>query len=83
MEPIETVKRFIVENFLFGNDEKLKNDTSFLNSDIIDSTGILELIAFLEETYDLSIEDAEMLPENFDSLINISRYLADKLNNEG
>ena len=82
MEPIETVKRFIVENFLFGNDEKLKNDTSFLDSDIIDSTGILELIAFMEETYDLSIEDAEMLPENFDSLNNISSYLSSKLSVE-
>ncbi len=79
MEHIETIRKFIIENFLFGNGEKLKDDTSFLTSDIIDSTGILELIAFLEETYDLSIKDAEMLPENFDSLINISSYLARQL----
>jgi acyl carrier protein len=82
MEHIETVRKFIVENFLFGNDEKLKDDTSFLNSDILDSTGILELVAFLEETYDFSIEDEEMLPENFDSLINVSSYLVRKLNSE-
>ncbi len=83
MEHIETVRKFIVENFLFGEGEKLKDETSFLNSDIIDSTGILELIAFLEETYDFNIEDAEMVPENFDSLINISSYLTRKLNGEG
>ena len=83
MENVKTVRTFIVENFLFGDGEKLKDDTSFLNSDIIDSTGILEVVAFLEETYDFSIDDAEMVPENFDSLVNISSYLTRKLNSDG
>jgi acyl carrier protein len=83
MDHVEVVKKFIIENFLFGEGERLKDDTSFLNSDIIDSTGILELVAFLEETYDISIEDEEMVPENIDSLINISSFLTRKLNGEG
>jgi acyl carrier protein len=80
MEHIEPVRTFIVENFLFGDSERLKDDTSFLDSDIIDSTGILEVVAFLEETYDISIEDEEMIPENMDSLVNISSFLGRKLN---
>lgn len=80
MEYKETVRDFIVENFLFGESDRLKDNTSFLDTAIIDSTGILELIAFLEETFDVRIEDTEMLPENFDSLNNISGYLSKKLN---
>ena len=80
MDYKENVRSFIVENFLFGESDRLKDDTSFLDSAIIDSTGILELIAFLEESFDISIDDTEMLPENFDSLDNISGYLSKKLN---
>lgn len=82
MDYKESVKNFIVENFLFGESDRIKDDTSFLDSAIIDSTGILELIAFLEETFDVSIDDQEMLPENFDSLNNISQYLSKKLSKQ-
>ncbi|MBD3344247.1 MAG: acyl carrier protein [Chitinivibrionales bacterium] len=75
---INEVKQFIVDNFLFGDDSKLQNDTSFLESGIIDSTGILEVITFLEETYDIKVEDEEMLPENLDSLNNISTFVTKK-----
>jgi acyl carrier protein len=80
MEHINTVRHFIVENFLFGDGESLKADTSFLEEGIIDSTGILELVMFLEETYDIKIEDDELVPENFDNLENIAQYLGKKLN---
>ncbi len=73
------VREFIVENFLFGDGDTLKEDTSFLESGIIDSTGILELIFFLEETYSVKIEDDELIPENMDSLKNICRYIECKL----
>jgi acyl carrier protein len=69
----------VVENFLFGDDGPLKEDTSFLEEGIIDSTGILELIAFLEETYGLTIRDEEYVPENFDTLGNVARFLERKL----
>ncbi|MBN2123710.1 MAG: acyl carrier protein [Deltaproteobacteria bacterium] len=76
---LETVRNFVVENFLFGDDGPLKEDTSFLEEGIIDSTGILELIAFLEETYGLTIRDEEYVPENFDTLGNVARFLERKL----
>ena len=65
MDHMENIRNFIIENFLFGDGEKLGNETSFLDSGIIDSTGILELVAFIEENFDINIDDTEMLPENF------------------
>ena len=59
MEVAETIRQFIIDNFLFEEDENLKNDTSFLENGIIDSTGILELVTFLEETYGISVEDED------------------------
>lgn len=75
----EDIRRFIVENFLMGQDsEKLKETTSFLEDGIIDSTGVLELVAFLEETYGIRVEDEELIPENLDSINNIAAYLENK-----
>jgi acyl carrier protein len=78
MNHIETIHGFIVENFLFGDGEQLTNETSFLDSGIIDSTGILELITFLEETYNITIEDDELIPENLDSLNNVVKFIGQK-----
>ncbi len=76
----ETVKEFIVQNFLFGQEDiKIDSDDSFLESGIIDSTGILELVTFIEETYGIEIADEEMLPENLDSLERISLFISNKL----
>ena len=73
-----TIKDFIIENFLFGDDEGLKDDISFLEEGIIDSTGILELITFLEEDFSIEIDDEEMIPENLDSINNIIAFLNKK-----
>ena len=73
-----TIKDFIIENFLFGDDEGLKDDVSFLEEGIIDSTGILELITFLEEDFSIEIDDEEMIPENLDSINNIIAFLNKK-----
>lgn len=75
-----TIKNFIIENFLFGDGKNLKQDTSFLESGIIDSTGILELITFLEETYDIKVEDEELIPENLDSIKSVAQFLDKKVN---
>ncbi|HUV63778.1 MAG TPA: acyl carrier protein [Sedimentisphaerales bacterium] len=72
------VREFVVNNFLFGDGESLEEDTSFLEAGIIDSTGILELIMFLEETYGITIEDRELVPDNMDSLKNIARFVQKK-----
>ena len=74
----DQVQQFIVDNFLFGDSSQLDTDTSFLNESIIDSTGILELIMFLEETFDIHVEDQELIPENLDSLNNIEQFIKTK-----
>jgi len=69
------VRAFIVENFLFGDGDSLEDGTSFFDNGIVDSTGILELVLFLEETYDIRVEDEDVVPENFDSLDAVGSYL--------
>ncbi|MCK4517075.1 MAG: acyl carrier protein [Spirochaetaceae bacterium] len=77
----KAVRDFIVENFLFGvEDANLTDQASFLETGIIDSTGILELVAFIETEYDITIQDEEMLPRNLDSLENISAFVIRKRN---
>lgn len=80
MNYISDVREYIVEHFLFGDREKLQDDKSFLESGIIDSTGILELVTFLEENYNIAVADDELIPENLDSLNNIDTYLNRKMN---
>lgn len=75
----EKVREFVIENFLFGDSGALQDDTSFLEEGIIDSTGILELVTFLEDTFSISVNDDELIPENLDSLNNIAVYLAGKM----
>lgn len=75
MDNSSKIREFIVENFLFGDGHVLKEDTSFMQEGIIDSTGILELVFFLEETFGVSVEDDELVPENMDSLQNIARFI--------
>lgn len=74
-----TVREFISENFLFRADAEIDNDQSLLESGVIDSTGVLEVIAFLESTFGISIADNEIVPENLDSINSMTRYLAAKL----
>ena len=76
---IETVSHFVIEKFLFGDADELKEGTSFLEEGVIDSTGILELVMFLEETYAIKIQDEELVPQNMDSVQNIARFLDVKL----
>ncbi len=75
----EDLRRFIIENFLYGDQRiALKDDDSFSGRGIIDSTGVLELIAFVETRFGISIEDEEVIPENLDSLAKLTRYVARK-----
>ncbi|UCF14789.1 MAG: acyl carrier protein [Phycisphaerales bacterium] len=75
MESINKIRQFIVENFLFGDGDTLKDDTSFMEEGIIDSTGILELVLFLEESLGITVEDHELVPENMDTLQNVSAFV--------
>jgi len=74
------LRGFIVENFLFGDDTGLDENASFLESGIVDSTGMLEIISFLEATFHITIEDDELIPGNFDCLVKLNAFLARKLN---
>ena len=76
---IAKVRSFVVENFLFGDDAKLQEDTQFLENGIIDSTGILELVGYLESAFEIRVEDDEIVPDNLNSLGNICRYLERKI----
>ena len=70
-----TIREFIVENFLFGQPNGLTNSDSLLDKGVIDSTGVLELIGFVEERFDLKVADEDIVPDNFDSIDRISQYV--------
>ncbi len=79
MEILNILREHVVDNYLLGaDDEDLKDDTSFMDSRIIDSTGVLEVVAFLEEEFDIEVEDDELVPDNFDSLSKLAAYVARK-----
>ncbi len=74
------VWEYIESNFFFGTGaQAVGDDESFLDLGVLDSTGVIELVSFLEETYGIRVDDEEMIPENLDSLNNIERYVAEKL----
>ncbi|MGF1761411.1 acyl carrier protein [Photobacterium sagamiensis] len=75
-----SIRTYILENFLFTDDEsELDNNDSFLENGIIDSTGVLEIIFFLEEEFGIKIKDEEMIPDNLDSVTNIVNLLQSKI----
>jgi|WetSurSiteA1Bulk_404760.scaffolds.fasta_scaffold200864_1 acyl carrier protein len=76
------LRQFIVDNFLYGRDDNTLGDNiSFLEKGIIDSTGILELVSFIEDKYGITIEDEELIPDNFDSLTGLSVFISRKTGN--
>jgi acyl carrier protein len=75
---VTDLRQFVEENFLFGQKATFSDDDSFLEQGIIDSTGVLELVAFLEEKYHVHVADDELLPENLDSIDNLVRFLQRK-----
>jgi len=78
-ETREKVRAFIIDHFLFGQGNDLKDDASFLEQGIIDSTGVLELVTFLEQTFSIKIDADETLPDNLDSIDVICRFVESKL----
>jgi acyl carrier protein len=74
------IRNFVIANFLFGRDLDLQPGDSLLEKGVIDSTGVLELVAFLEEQYAIEVEDDEVTPDNLDSIECIAAYVGKKLN---
>lgn len=78
-EPLETYRRqvrdFLLSNFYIAEANSLEVDASLLDQGIIDSTGVLEVIGFIEETFGITVEDSELLPENLDSIEGIAGFI--------
>jgi acyl carrier protein len=77
--PTQEIRDFIVNNFLFGEADSLQDDNSFMEGGILDSTGILELVTFLEGTYGIKVQPQEMVPENLDSVNRAAAFVVRKL----
>ena len=74
----EQLREFIVNNYLFGQPAEFSDEDSLQDKGIIDSTGVLELVAWLEQTYAVKVEDSELLPENLDSIARLARFVERK-----
>jgi acyl carrier protein len=71
---------FIIDNFMLGRaSEELTDDASLLDKGIIDSTGVLELVSFIEQTFSITVEDEELVPENLDSVKNLTAFVSRKM----
>jgi acyl carrier protein len=73
-----SIREFIVSNFLYGQECSFADEDSFMGAGIIDSTGVLQLVAYLEETYGITVVDDELIPENLDSVNNVTAYILRK-----
>ena len=74
----EKIREFILSNFVKDSGLTLEDDTSFLENGIIDSTGVMELVAFIEATFGIRVEDEEIIPDNFESVNTLTRYIKSK-----
>ena len=72
------IRSFLIDNFLFGRSEGWRDHVSLLGN-VIDSTGAIELITFLQDRFAITVEDTEVVPENFDTLENVVVYVERKL----
>ena len=74
----QQIRDFVTSNFYVADPNTLEDRTSLLDQGIIDSTGVLEVIMFIESTFGMTVEDSEMLPENLDSIERIAAFVARK-----
>ena len=73
------VRTYIRDNFLFGSDAQLNNSASLLEAGVIDSTGAMELVAFLETEFGIVVDDQDLVPENLDSIDAITSFVSRRL----
>lgn len=78
MDIKDQIRTFVTTNFYVADPASLKDDASLLDQGIIDSTGVLEVIFFIEETFGIKVEDSEMLPDNLDSIGRITSFVERK-----
>jgi len=75
----EDLRDFVIKNFLYGRENGFSDRDSFLEMGIIDSTGMLELVGFLEKTYGIEVGDADLIPQNLDSIEQLAEFVRRKL----
>ena len=78
MEIKEQVRQFILQNFYVADPAAVGDETSLLDQGIVDSTGVLEVISFLESTFGIAVADEEMLPDNLDTIGRITAFVRTK-----
>ncbi len=83
METVTRVREFVTRNFFVSDAARLTDDASLLDLGVVDSTGVLEIIAFVESTFGLSVDDDEIVPANLDSIERIAAYVDRKLAAKG
>jgi len=83
MDIKQELRHYIVEKMLFGNGDRLQEATSFQESGLIDSTGFLEIIAFMEEKFGVVVTDGDLVPEDFDTLERMSDFVQRRLQQAG
>ncbi|MFN8008876.1 MAG: acyl carrier protein [Terriglobia bacterium] len=75
----QEIRSYVLHNLIFGDEPRMPGDQdSFLDKGIIDSTGVLELVAFLQDTFGIQVEDEEIVPENLDTVGNLIRFVQNK-----
>lgn len=79
MEALGKVRNFVTTNFYVADPAALADDASLLDAGIVDSTGVLEVVQFLESEFGLAVEDHEIVPENVDSIARIAAFIDNKL----
>ena len=79
MDRQQQIRAYIVENFLLGQDNGVRDDESLLGAGIVDSTGVLEIVGFLEKTFGIELQDEDLVPENLDSVRNLASFVDRKL----
>lgn len=75
MDARDQVRIYITDNLLFGDGDHLKDEDSLTGGGLIDSTGVIELVAYLEKTFSITIDDAEIIPENLDTVQQIAHFI--------
>lgn len=79
MEIRDQIRRYIAENLLFtDNDFPYDDDSSFLKNGVVDSTGVMELVSYVEKEFGIVVQPQEVVPDNFDSVSNLARYIQRK-----
>jgi acyl carrier protein len=82
MSIAEKIREFIRENLLYGSDRAIGDDDSLLDTGVIDSTGAMELVTFLESAFEIEIDDRDLIPENLDSINAMCAFVLRKQNQQ-